>query len=141
MSSQVDASGIPSVQLRRGVKALVSTAGRVLLVKERHGDGSQFWTLPGGGVEPGESPARALRRELVEELQCRVEITERKTEFWYTHASDDRVSLYTVFECALTTVVSPNPVEGVLDYRWAKPADLPPSTLLQVRHLLENQDE
>ena len=35
-----------SGSLRRGVKALVSTRGAVLLVREEHDDGSAFWTLP-----------------------------------------------------------------------------------------------
>lgn len=33
------------------------------------------WELPGGKVEPGESPDRALVREIHEELDCRVEVT------------------------------------------------------------------
>ena len=40
-------------------------AGRVLLVKPTYKDG---WDLPGGYVEPGESPSAAARREVVEEV-------------------------------------------------------------------------
>jgi len=32
------------------------------------------WELPGGKVEPGESPSNALVREIVEELGCRVTV-------------------------------------------------------------------
>ena len=39
--------------------------GRILLVKPSYKDG---WDIPGGYVEPGESPAAACRRELQEEL-------------------------------------------------------------------------
>jgi len=47
--------------------ALIRDAqGRVLLVKPTYKDG---WDIPGGYVEPGESPAAACRRELKEELQ------------------------------------------------------------------------
>jgi len=35
---------------RRGAKALVATDRRVLLIRERHADGTAFWTLPGGGL-------------------------------------------------------------------------------------------
>ena len=65
--------------LRRGVKALVSTRGAVLLVREEHDDGSAFWTLPGGGLRPSEPPAAGLRRELREELGCAV-VVGRPTE-------------------------------------------------------------
>lgn len=33
-----------------------------------------FWEFPGGKVEPGEDDATALRREMVEELDARVEV-------------------------------------------------------------------
>jgi 8-oxo-dGTP diphosphatase len=40
-------------------------AGRVLLVKPTYKDG---WEIPGGYVEPGESPAQACAREITEEI-------------------------------------------------------------------------
>jgi 8-oxo-dGTP diphosphatase len=39
--------------------------GRVLLVKPSY---KQGWDIPGGYVEPGESPKQAARREVIEEL-------------------------------------------------------------------------
>jgi 8-oxo-dGTP pyrophosphatase MutT (NUDIX family)/GNAT superfamily N-acetyltransferase len=43
-------------------------AGRVLLMHWRDSvDGHQLWEPPGGGVEPGEEPIDAVRREWVEE--------------------------------------------------------------------------
>jgi 8-oxo-dGTP pyrophosphatase MutT (NUDIX family) len=42
--------------------------GRVLLLRWRDpGDRTIFWEPPGGGLEPGESPIDAARRELHEE--------------------------------------------------------------------------
>jgi ADP-ribose pyrophosphatase YjhB (NUDIX family) len=41
--------------------------GRLLLVKRGHDPGAGLWSLPGGRVEPGETDAEALVREMREE--------------------------------------------------------------------------
>ena len=47
--------------------------GRILMVRERgtgptgRHDGTEYWTLPGGGIEPGETADQAVRREVIEE--------------------------------------------------------------------------
>lgn len=128
-------------RVRRGVKALITTSDRILLVKEAHSDGTPFWTLPGGGVEAGESAPVALERELAEELCCQVSIEGQTGSFWYAHSSCAKTaSRYTVFECSLATPMRPNATEGVLDLRWASPDDLPANTLLGVRALVDGDD-
>jgi 8-oxo-dGTP pyrophosphatase MutT (NUDIX family) len=59
-------SGIyPSTVYRVSLKAVIrNDKGEVLLVKE-NGSG---WSLPGGGLDHGESDIEALRRELWEEV-------------------------------------------------------------------------
>ena len=42
-------------------------AGRLLLVQRGHDPEAGRWSLPGGRVEPGESDAQALAREMLEE--------------------------------------------------------------------------
>jgi ADP-ribose pyrophosphatase YjhB (NUDIX family) len=122
--------------VRQGSKALLTTSSSVLLVQERHSDGTPFWTLPGGGVRPEESLMAGLRRELAEELDCQVRIEEPSAWFPYRHQGrSDIVSVYTVFDCLLASSITPNPAEGVLDCRWVAPANIPATTLPQVRYL------
>lgn len=45
----------------------------ILMVKHRH-NGNQYWTLPGGGVEKGETPKKAIIREVSEEANIDTEI-------------------------------------------------------------------
>lgn len=119
---------------RTGAKALLTSDRRVLLVRERHDDGTPFWTLPGGGVDAGETPREGLRRELHEELCCRSRIGPPVSAFWYAHESlAGTVSRYTVFECSLLTAPEPNRSEGVYETRWVDPQAPPTGTLPQVR--------
>ena len=52
--------------MRSRSAALVVKDGRILLVKMR-AFGREFYTLPGGGIEQGETPKAAAVRELKEE--------------------------------------------------------------------------
>jgi 8-oxo-dGTP diphosphatase len=58
----------------RCVGAIVHDAGgRLLVVRRGRPPGEGLWSLPGGRVEPGESDAEAVVRELSEETGLRVE--------------------------------------------------------------------
>ncbi|MGE5589551.1 MAG: NUDIX domain-containing protein [Bacillota bacterium] len=58
--------------IRVSVKAIIIRDGSILLTKNRDQHGV-FYLLPGGGQNPGETVADALRRECLEELGARVE--------------------------------------------------------------------
>jgi 8-oxo-dGTP diphosphatase len=56
------------------VGAVIKDArGRLLLIKRGHEPGAGLWSLPGGRVEPGETDAEALVREMREETGLVVE--------------------------------------------------------------------
>jgi 8-oxo-dGTP diphosphatase len=59
--------------MKQRVCAAIIRDGSILMVRHRH-DGREYWTLPGGGVEPGETLEQAVLREVYEEtgLHARV---------------------------------------------------------------------
>lgn len=50
-----------------GAYGLALEEGQVLLIRKGKGPYTGSWDLPGGGIEHGESPEDAVRRELIEE--------------------------------------------------------------------------
>jgi 8-oxo-dGTP diphosphatase len=61
------------------------SAGRVLLVKPIYKDG---WDLPGGYVEPGESPHAAASREVQEELGAALPVGRALVVDWAPHPEE-----------------------------------------------------
>jgi ADP-ribose pyrophosphatase YjhB (NUDIX family) len=59
--------------IKVGVEAFVLAGDQLLLGHRRGGAGEGEWGLPGGHLEPGETPAAGLCRELREELGIAVE--------------------------------------------------------------------
>ena len=49
------------------VCAAIVRDGAILMVRHEH-EGRTYWTLPGGAVEPGETPEQAIVREVREEV-------------------------------------------------------------------------
>jgi ADP-ribose pyrophosphatase YjhB (NUDIX family) len=59
----------PYVRIRAA--AIIVEDGRILLVRHLK-DGHEYWLLPGGGVDPGETLKDALCRELREEIDLAI---------------------------------------------------------------------
>lgn len=64
----------PNTFYRVSVKAIIrNDKDKVLVVKEK----GSAWSLPGGGIDHGETAHDALKRELYEEALIKSEFTER----------------------------------------------------------------
>jgi ADP-ribose pyrophosphatase YjhB (NUDIX family) len=57
------------------VSAVLRWEGRVLLCRHEKSGRGEYWLLPGGGVNAGESLVEALRRELEEEVAIGDDLT------------------------------------------------------------------
>jgi len=100
---------------------------RVLLFRypRSNESGQAFWTVPGGGVKPGETHEEAARRELREETGIHAEIGPliwTRTD-WYpsgeaTCRQEERHYLVRVPETAPIEAPGPDPDEPFTEARW-----------------------
>ena len=65
MTVGLESHGSPRPEVAVG--AIAVDEDRLLLVRRGHGPAAGLWSVPGGRVEPGETLAEAVVRELVEE--------------------------------------------------------------------------
>lgn len=59
--------------LRHTARGIILHDGQLLLI-ERWRAGRHYFSVPGGGIEPGETPEQTVVRELAEETGCRIEL-------------------------------------------------------------------
>jgi 8-oxo-dGTP diphosphatase len=124
------------------VAAIVKRAGKVLLARRKEGSLTGYWEFPGGKIEEGESPEKALRREIFEELSVDSEVGAFFGESEHL-SSNGRIRLE-FYRCALAG--EPLAGEAHTEVAWVEVEDLPsyqvaPADLPIVRLLLEEEKD
>lgn len=104
---------------------LKDTQGRILLAQRpAHKPMPFLWELPGGKVEPGETPESALVRELFEELGLMVLPHHLVPLTFVSYAYSDFHLIMLIYQCLhWTGTLHPKEGQGGLD--WVAPQDLP----------------
>jgi 8-oxo-dGTP diphosphatase len=97
--------------------------GRLLLIKRGHEPGAGLWSLPGGRIEPGETDAEALVREMREETGLEVQAgpllgSVRRP------APGGRVLDIRDYAATITGGTL-RPGDDAADARWVAPSELP----------------
>lgn len=109
------------------VTAVIQDGDRFLLARQRD---TRRWSLIGGGIEPGETPEAALRREVHEELGVAPLVGAivgayggRRLET--TYPNGDRVGYISVaYRCSLPVDVLDLDQDEVIETRWVQRSDV-----------------
>jgi len=104
-----------------GALCLVTRDNKILMVKHKRGE-TEHYTLPGGGIEQGETPEQAAIRELREECSVSGKLIRKISE---CHASlGDGITIYTFHVDignevpALNNELSEEEKKVLIEVRW-----------------------
>jgi 8-oxo-dGTP diphosphatase len=102
--------------------AIITDAGKVLLVKRRVSEGQLSWQFPAGAVEEGEAVERAAVREAREETGMIVEAQKVLGE--RVHPATGRTMVYVACR-VVEGVASVTDDEELSEFAWSSLASLP----------------
>jgi 8-oxo-dGTP diphosphatase len=103
--------------------ALLNKRNQILYAQRPKGKNMEgLWEFPGGKVEPGETAERALKRELMEELNIQVDVADLRPLTFASQEYDDFIMVMPLFICnQWSGDIHPN--EGQ-NYAWVNVQDL-----------------
>jgi ADP-ribose pyrophosphatase YjhB (NUDIX family) len=106
------------------VGALIVRDGRVLLARRGREPYRDWWDVPGGFMEAGETPEEAVAREVAEESGLEVKSLELLAIFPDTYGAGGAptINLHYLVEVAPG---EPEPYSDVTEFRWFGPEQVP----------------
>lgn len=121
-------------RLLASTAAIFDLAGEVLLVRLSYDQGQ--WALPGGSIDPGESPADAAVREVREETGLDVEVQDLYGVYWLR----ERDGFMFAFRCRVVGGTLEPDGREILEARYfptgALPRPITNGTLMRVADAL-----
>lgn len=129
MARPLDAESSSPI-FRIGVFALIFDQGRVLLGLRRDID---WWNLPGGGMEAGETVDEALHREVLEETGLEVEVEQLVG----IYSKPQKQEVVLTFRCRIVDGTL-HPTDEIRESRYFVPDALPHNTLPKHRQRVED---
>ena len=114
-------------------QCIVPKGNKLLMVKlSLQTDGHEFWCLPGGHIEEGETPAEAAVRELKEECCVEGKIVREMSLVEYRSAESihhfDRIHSFLMDIGSQEPAIGIDPGhedDGILDVKWLTLAEIP----------------
>ena len=128
--AEVNISAGDLAQFRIGVSAVILQEGRVLLAHRRDID---WWNLPGGGMELGETVEETLYREVREETGLDVEIEQLVG----VYSKPQKQEIVLSFRCHIVAG-EPTATAESRECRFFAPDKLPRNTLPKHRQRVED---
>ncbi len=119
-----------SACFRIAVSALIFKEGHVLLAHRRDID---WWNLPGGGMEAGETVDEALRREVYEETGLEIEVEQLVG----VYSKPQKQEVVLAFRCSILNG-EPGETDETSECSYFAPDALPPNTLPKHRERVED---
>jgi 8-oxo-dGTP diphosphatase len=96
---------------------IVNDKNQIILTKRGIEPFLNYWDIPGGFMEIGETPVDGLKREMLEELSVHIEPIRLLGIYMDTYGNEDITTL-NIFYVAKIVTGNINPQSDVIDVKW-----------------------
>jgi 8-oxo-dGTP diphosphatase len=107
---------------------LIARDGLLMVTRRAHEPFAGWWDLPGGFMEPLETPEQAVRRELLEETGLTVDVGELIGVFPDRYG-EHAVATINLFHRATVVSGEERPADDITEIAWMRPDQIDPAQL------------